>query len=302
MAIFAKIHYKSISASAIHRKMDATTSIVNWQKLFLHDVHVNPEATIYPLADIFEILESTAISFGKASIDQFGLHANDPVFAVNKARSDSTSLVESLSTHPNKGESDTFSLPDDQVIAVGKVVADSFGFSEDVHKLLTYIRSFDDSNSMVDSAALSVTTPRADDFGFSDAAATHPNKGLSDSASFLDSQFFGVGAAYESSTTLSEQTVMTRQPFNFVFTETAGVVTVTGEPTDNTPMTDSITSFDVSAALQDFFTLDDFAQIDKDVEGVKSNVFGMTDAIEFEHQITGALLNQSLVGRMVPNA
>jgi hypothetical protein len=95
---------------------------------------------------------------------------------------------------------------------------------------------------------------------------------------------------------------MTRQPFNFVFTETAGVVTVTGEPTDNTSMTDSITSFDVSAALQDYFTLDDFAQIDKDVEGVKSNVFGMTDAIEFEHQITGALLNQSLVGRMVPNA
>ena len=95
---------------------------------------------------------------------------------------------------------------------------------------------------------------------------------------------------------------MTRQPFNFVFTEASGVVAVTGEPADSSPITESITSFSVSAALQDYFSLDDFAQIDKDVEGVKSNVIGMTDSIEFEHQITGALLNKSLVGRMVLNA
>tara|TARA_R100000951_G_C2632679_1_gene178220 strand:- start:189 stop:1097 length:909 start_codon:yes stop_codon:yes gene_type:complete len=302
MAIFAKIHHKSISASAVHRKMDSSTSIVNWQRLFLHDVHVNPEATIYPLVDLFEVLESTAISFGKLSIDQFGLHTSDPVFAVNKARSDSTSLVESLSTHPNKGASDTLSLSDDQVLAVGKTAEDSFGFTEDVHKLLTYIRSFDDSNLMVDSAAIDIIKPRDDSFGFSDAAATHPNKALSHSTSLSDSPLFDVSTAYQSSTTFSEQTVMTRQPFNFVFTEASGVVTVTGEPTDSSPITESITSFSVSAALQDYFALDDFAQIEKDVEGVKSNVIGMTDSIEFEHQITGALLNKSLVGRMVLNA
>lgn len=302
MAIFAKVSHKSIAASTVHRRLDSSTTVINWQQLFLHDVHVNPEATVYPLSDIFEVTESTAILFEKVSTDQFGMVESDPVFHFEKVSSDTTTLTEALVAHPNKGASDAFTFADSHVASVGKPLTDSFGFTENVHKLLTYIRSFDDSTAIIEQTAIDVSKPRSDSFGFGDFAATHPNKGLSHSTSMADSQTFDVATAYQSSTAMTEQTVMTRQPFNFVFTEASGVVTVTGEPDDSVSMTESITSFDVSAALQDYFALDDFAQVDKDVEGVKSNVFGMIDAIEFEHQITGALLNKSLVGRMVLNA
>jgi hypothetical protein len=221
MAIFAQVRYKSIKASVIHRKLDLSASLIpelgnqiyfsklvgvaNWQNLYLHDVHVNAERTIYLLDDAYAFLDSA-------------------VFVVDKG------------------------------------LSDSFGFSSQ--------------------AAFTVGKQLTDTTSLSDLARFDAGKAASDDFSFLDGVAFGVNAERQSSFTTLDQLTVTRQPYNFVFSQSGDVVTVTGEPDDSFTFADGINSFSVSKSLQDFFALDDFAQINKDVEGVKSNVFGLTESLE----------------------
>ena len=75
--------------------------------------------------------------------------------------------------------------------------------------------------------------------------------------------------------------------------QSGSVVSVTGEPEDSFTFADSIDAFAVSKHLQDYFTLDDFAQINKDVEGVKTNVFGFTEHLESS---VGKVIQNELFG------
>ena len=40
-------------------------------------------------------------------------------------------------------------------------------------------------------------------------------------------------------------------------------------------------AFNVGVSLQNYFALDDFAQVDKDVNGVKTNIVGFTETLGF---------------------
>lgn len=208
--------------------MDLSATVVNWRNLYLFDVHVNAERTVFPLNDEFGFFDSPTMLFSKALVDQFELESNAPVFNFVKASSDATSLLDTLSTDVTKA--------------------------------------------------------------------------LSDATLLVDAPAFSVNRTSQSNFAMSDNTVMTRQPHNFVFTESSGVVTVTGAPTDNVGVTDNITGFDINTVLQDYYTLDDFAQVEKDVSGVKTNVVGITDTIELDHMITSALLNKAIVGNMLLNA
>jgi len=228
MAIFASIRHKSLRASSAHRKMDLSATSVNWQNLFLFDVHVNAEKTIIPINDQFGFFDAPTFLFSKVVADQFSMHSNPPVFDFIKTSSDQTTLTDALTTDVVKSATDATLLSDAVTFSSIKVSQSDFA--------------------------------------------------------------------------LADQPVMTRQPYNFIFTEVSGVVTVTGEPTDSFGFSDSITGFTINTVLQDYYTLDDFSQVDKDVIGVKTNIVGLTDVIELDHMITSALLNKALVGNMVLNA
>ena len=208
--------------------MDLSATSVNWQNLFLFDVHVNAEKTIIPINDEFGFFDAPTFLFSKVVADQFSMHSNPPVFDFIKTSSDQTTLTDALTTDVVKSATDATLLSDAVTFSSIKVSQSDFA--------------------------------------------------------------------------LADQPVMTRQPYNFIFTEVSGVVTVTGEPTDSFVFSDSITGFTVNTVLQDYYTLDDFSQVDKDVIGVKTNIVGMTDVIELDHMITSALLNKALVGNMVLNA
>ena len=317
MAIHAEISHKSIRASVTHRKLDLSASLVpalgnqisfsklvgaaNWRNLYLFDVHVNAERTVYPLLDLIEIQESTTFDFGKVDADQFGFESS-AVFATTKPFGDSTSMLDVTSFDVIKVAAELVSLSEAQVFSLDKSLSDSVGFSENFYTLLTYIRSFSHSTSLSDLTTLATTKGLSDSLGFSDSQTFSVGAALSDSASFSDAMTFDVGAFADSSMSFTDQQVISRSPYNFVFSESGGVLSVTGAPTDTFGVTDSITSVSISAVLQDYYTLDDFAQVEKDVTGVKSNVVGMTEVIEFDHMITSGLLNKSLVGNMVLNA
>jgi len=208
--------------------MDLSATSVNWQNLFLFDVHVNAEKTIIPINDEFGFFDAPTFLFSKVVADQFSMHSNPPVFDFIKTSSDQTTLTDALTTDVVKSATDATLLSDAVTFSSIKVSQSDFA--------------------------------------------------------------------------LADQPVMTRQPYNFIFTEVAGVVTVTGEPTDSFGFSDSITGFTINTVLQDYYTLDDFSQVDKDVIGVKTNIVGLTDVIELDHMITSALLNKALVGNMVLNA
>ena len=317
MAIYAEISHKSIRASVTHRKLDLSASLVpalgnqisfsklvgtaNWRNLYMFDVHVNAERTIFPLYDLFEIQESTIIDFSKVNTDQFGF-VSSPVFSTTKAASDSTSMLDVASFDVTKVAAELVSLSEAQVFSLDKSLSDSVGFSENVQTLLTYIRSFSHSTSLSDLATLATTKGLSDSLGFSESQTFSVGAELSDSASLSDAMAFDVGAFADSSVSFTDQQLISRDPYNFVFSESGGVLSVTGAPTDTFGVTDSITNVAISAVLQDYYTLDDFAQVEKDVTGVKGNVVGMTEVIELDHMITSGLLNKSLVGNMVLNA
>jgi len=317
MAIYAEISHKSIKASVTHRKLDLSASLVpalgnqisfsklvgaaNWRNLYLFDVHVNAERTVFPFFDLFEIQESTTIDFSKVDADQFGFESST-VFSTTKAASDSTGMLEAASFDVTKVAAELVSLSEAQVFSLDKSFSDSVGFSENVYTLLTYIRSFSHSTSLSDLAALTTTKGLSDNLGFSDSQTFSVGAALSDSSPLSDAMAFGVGTFADSSMSFTDEQVISRNPYNFVFSESGGVLSVTGAPTDTFGVTDSITSVAISTVLQDYYTLDDFAQVEKDVTGVKGNVVGITEVIELDHMITSGLLNKSLVGNMVLNA
>ena len=74
MAIKATVSFKTIQATVSHRKLslDASlvpelgnqisfsklTAVANWKNLYLHDVHVNAERTIYTFNDQYSLADS----------------------------------------------------------------------------------------------------------------------------------------------------------------------------------------------------------------------------------------------------
>jgi len=238
MAIHASVRYRSLRADVTHRKLQLSasirkasaavyrknvvasiasrqiapsfsftklTAIPNWRNLYLHNVRVNAQRSIYVFNDSYVYLDAA-------------------VFAVDKSLSNSFVL---------------FSEP---VFTVGKQLEDIISFS--------------------------------------DLASSHPHKGAADAFAFSDHLAFGVNPLRRSEFAAIDQISVTRQPYNFVFSQSGAAVNVTGEPDDSFGFADSISSVSTSKSLQDFLALDDFLQAARNSENAKLNVFGLTEYLE----------------------
>jgi len=302
IAAIVKVRSLTVENQISFRKV---TGVVNWKNLYLHDVHVNAERTVYVFDSEFGFSDSAIFLSNKGLSDSLGFLSVEPLFTVGKNLSDSVNVVDSTSQHLNKGVNDPVNLSEAMAFSPVAGRFDSIGFVENVDTLLTFIRTFtsagNDSHVMID--ALSVESDKSldDSFQFSDLASLEPSKGLSDTAPMSDSTAFSSGLSHQDSVFGVDLLSVTRQPYNFVINALNGVATVTGEPDDSFAMAEEPLSFSASIALQDGYTLDDFAQVDKSVDGVKSNIVTMTESLAFDHYVTGSLLNQSLVGAMVLN-
>ena len=318
MAIRAFVSFKSIVASASHRKLDLNASLLpslgnqvyftklvgvaNWQRLFLDDIHVNATRTVYFFNNSFNFLESQEFSVGKGVTDSLTIGSLAPAFTVGLTKSENLNVIDSTRISFTKTASDPFSFDDSLTFGSGKAISDSLGFSESVNTLLTYIRSFTDTSLIIDSANLTVNKPTLDSFAFTDNLTRDTGKGTVDSFGFSQELLTETGKFLPDPVVMVDVFNITRQPYSFTFNDVLGVVTVTGAPNHNFTLADTAPVFDIETALQDYFALDDFAQVNKDSLGVKVNVVGFSDQIDFDHVVTSSLLNKAFLGNMVLNA
>ena len=318
MAIRASISFKSIVASASHRKLDLNASLLpslgnqiyftkmvgvaHWKNLVLDDIHVNAYRSVFFNADSFSFLESQQFSVNKGIADGLTLGSPDPIFSVSSVKSDNLNIIDSTTASFGKNLANTVSFNEVQTFVTGKGITDPLGFSESVHTLLTYIRSFSHAVPMTDSLSLQSGKTATDSITLPDTVALAPNKGLADSSSISDTPTIATSKPLSHPIYLYGSLVATRQPYNFTFSDSGSAVTVTGAPTDTVSVADSAPAFNAETTIQDYFTLDDFAQVNKDTTGVKVNVVGLTDVISYDHVVSSALLNRALLGNMVLNA
>ena len=279
--IYDKKVYASISSSTLNASIftQSLTAIANFRNLSLHDVHVNAERTIFFFTSDLSLSDIQQISATKNIIDPLGLLSADPEFNIGKGISNTLNLNDFLRTGVGKGISDSVTLSEGQVFSSIKAVSDSIAFSESVHTLLTFIRAFSNFTTMVESVSFDSGKNAVNQINFSEETTTHPNLGKADSVSFTDIHATEVGKLNLDDIPFLDGVVIARQPFNFIFTQALDVVTVTGEPTDAFGFTSAAPIFSIETTLQDFFALDDFAQVDKDVVGVKTNVIGFFETL-----------------------
>jgi hypothetical protein len=337
MAIRATIKFTSILVNQVYfTKMVGTA---HWKNLVLDDIQLNAERSVFFYADLFSFLESQQFSVSKGIADGVTLGNPDPIFSVSSVRSDNLSVIDSTFASFGKNLTNTVSLNEVQTFATGKGITDPLALSESIHTLLTHIRSFSHPVPMTETLSFQSGKTATDSITLPDTIALTSNKGLADSSSISDTPTIATSKPLSHPIYLYDSLVATRQPYNFIFSETAGVVSVTGEPTDSLSFSDETPAFNVGVSLQNYFALDDFAQVDKDVNGVKTNIVGFTetlgfgldksipneyvsltdeplfalsksssdsiivsDSISYDHVVSSALLNRALLGSMILNA
>ena len=318
MAIRASVSFKSIVASASHRKLDLNASLLpslgnqvyftklvgvaNWQRLFLDDIHVNATRTVYFFNNSFNFLESQELSVGKGVTDSLTIGSLDPIFDVISSKTDTLNTIDYTIIGAGKVAVDLVSFNEAQTFNTIKSTSDSIAFNESVVTLLTFIRSFSDTSLLTDNLSLASTKNSLDSFSFSDELSTNFGKSSGDSFALSEQLLAETGKFLPDPVVMVDTFNITRQPYSFIFNDVGGVVSVTGAPNHNFTLSDTTPVFNIETALQDYFALDDFAQVNKDSLGVKVNVVGFSDQIDFDHVVTSSLLNKAFLGNMVLNA
>ena len=281
--IYDKKVYASISSSTLNASIftQSLTAIANFRNLSLHDVHVNAERTLWFFDNTFAFSDLAQLSINKGTTDSLSLASLAPAFTVGLTKSENLNVIDSTRISFTKTASDPFSFDDSLTFGSGKAISDSLGFSESVNTLLTYIRSFTDTSLIIDSANLTVNKPTLDSFAFTDNLTRDTGKGTVDSFGFSQELLTETGKFLPDPVVMVDVFNITRQPYSFTFNDVLGVVTVTGAPNHNFTLADTVPAIQVEKPLQDYFALDDFAQVDKDVSGVKTNVIGFNEILGF---------------------
>ena len=270
--------YRALAPEIRYQRLHATP---NWRNLFLHDVHVNPEQTIFYFANEFGFSDAVSLSPEPSYSDAVGVSDQNLVFGFGRGLLDLEILTDAISTNANKVNVDSYSVSDSlqHVMAFNRSHDDAVIFSDapefDVSSALA------DSSSIGESAAISMSRSVADSTAFSDSPLFHPTKGEADSVSVAEDLIYSAGLGKNETISVTELLTVTRSPFSFEFSFGDGFTNVAGSPDDQFSFTDSQT-MGIEFALQDFFTLDDFNQIDKESLAFKFNIYTIQD----EHAVT----------------
>ena len=160
--------------------------VAHWKNLVLDDIHINAYRSVFFYADSFSFSDSQQLSVNKGVTDAVTLGSLDPVFSLGSVRSDNLNIIDSTIASLGKNLTNTVSFNEVQTFVTGKGITDTLGFSESVHTLLTYIRSFSHAVPMTDSLSLQSGKTATDSITLPDTVALAPNKGLTDSSSISD--------------------------------------------------------------------------------------------------------------------
>lgn len=272
MPVFAEVSFRQLSVSASYRKVHAVarqpvstvvistqepspkvtfqrlvtdlsyrylTPQLQWKRLFLHDVVLNTEQTVYPLFDTFSLSDqplldinlgkSDAFSFGDQSIkgiapvfDDLFAFSDVQVFGVSSAKSDTFTFADLHAFAVSSSASDSFGVQDAPISAV--VNPGNIQYSPDANGDLSIAFPKLDSISVQDSPVLGVAKSLSDvfalddnndlDYAFSGAKSNVYSltdlpvigfsKAITDNILSTDSAVFGIDPAFTDSSALAD--------------------------------------------------------------------------------------------------
>jgi hypothetical protein len=214
MAQKVSVKYKQIKTSASYAALDA---VVSYQNVAVPEFILDADTKnrYFRSGTEATMLEAHAALFGKAATDSFA--------------------------------------PADQIDSFGftKVVADSFGVTEDIHVLLEILRTFTENVPVIDSQAFAFALSKTDSVSTSDVEIRDFSKAATDSYALLEAAALSFSNVYSDSTSVTDE-----------FSQVTSYV----------------------RAFSDTFTLDDITDVDavqKNTIAAKTNVIGFADVQVF---------------------
>ena len=330
MPVHAEISFRSISVSASYRQVHATASLpvasvvvesrapatevsfqslfsaigyrlltpeLTWQRLFVSDITLNPERTVYTFDDAFVFSDGVSLNPNLGPVSTVGFSDSISSFGFSLGKTDLVGFAENVVHEFGRPTSDTFSFSDSATRAVSVGRSDSFPLSDSVSTLRTFQRSFEDSFPFADPLSWSLSDVSDDTFSFAEQTSRSPSIVSADSFGFSDALAHDFEKIPSSSIALSESSlVVTLGTVDFVLT--AGDWAISAPFSDSSAINES-TAFSIAQALSDAFTLDDFAQVDKDFSGVKTNVYSLVEALSFGFQkgVQDSIISSDLLAK-----
>jgi len=146
------------------------------------------------LSDTSSAEDSTFIASGKSAADS-GLASDSLAIHPNKAAQDSSATSDAINFDTTKAPVDIAQLIDSASFSAIKALADTVYSTDDVggeasvddDQYVSFFKNHTDLGFVSETLQKAVDTIRSDAAGVTDLAGTHPNKGVQDLASTIDS-------------------------------------------------------------------------------------------------------------------
>ena len=217
MPVFAEVSFRQLSVSASYRKVHAVarqpvstvvistqepspevtfqrlvtdlsyrylTPQLQWKRLFLHDVVLNTEQTIYPLSDLFSLSDQPVLEPILAKTDAFSMGDLAPILGIAPVFDDLFAFSDVQVFGVSSAKSDTFTFADSQAFAVSTSASDAFGVQDAPISALVNpgnIQYNPDANG-----DLSIAFPRSDSISAQDSQVFGVSKSISDAFALDD--------------------------------------------------------------------------------------------------------------------
>jgi len=217
MPVFAEVSFRQLSVSATYRQIHAiarqpvSTVIIStqelspevtfqrlvtdlsyryltpqlqWKRLFLHDVVLNTEQTIYPLSDLFIFSDVPTLEPGLVKTDTFAVGDVPPIKGILPVFDDFFSFSDIQVFGVASKKSDSFTFTDSQAFSVISSASDFFGVQDSPVSVVVNpgnIQYNPDANGN-----LSIALPKTDSISAQDAPVFEVSKSLSDAFALDD--------------------------------------------------------------------------------------------------------------------
>lgn len=167
------------------------------------------------LADSASLQEAATLALDKALADTATV-TDLALLDLSKPLSDSSAFTDARVNHFTKVAFSEYAIDyfledyteatdyvyttDSQVFAIGKVLSDTIGATDDVNGVLAdddqiigFFKSLDNVGTISESKAFDLSTPRADAFSVTDSPSIGLDRPVSDSSAFTDAQVLAIG-------------------------------------------------------------------------------------------------------------
>lgn len=316
MPVFAEVSFRQLSASASYRKIHAVarqpastvvistqepspevtfqrlvtdisyrylTSQLQWKRLFLHDVVLNTEQTIYPLSDLFSLSDQPVLEPVLAKTDAFSMGDSPPILGIAPVFDDLFVFSDAQVFGVSSEKSDSFAFADSQAFAVSSAPSDFFAVQDAPISVVVNPGNIQ-YNPDAD-GDLSIAFPKSDSISAQDLPVFGVSKSLSDVFALddnndLDYAFSGAKSNVYSLTDLP-------------------VIGFSKAITDNILSTESAV-FGIDPALSDSSALADSPAFS--TGKVFSDSTSLSEQIVLVNYSSSSVLGDNLVGLMLLNA